>query len=112
MVFVDELIRCVQTLKSLYWDDNGTTPISWASLVRALKENFTLVHAQVRKDVLFLDVVTESFFVVFFCKSVSCSGHYRVCSSRKARREAASASGNSDGRLVQDSESKSIWWRT
>lgn len=41
-----EALRMNKTLKSLYWDENCTTPAGWANLCRALKDNYTLVHAQ------------------------------------------------------------------
>ena len=41
-----EALRMNKTLKSLYWDENCTTPVGWANLVRALKDNYTLIHAQ------------------------------------------------------------------
>lgn len=41
-----DALRVNKALKSLYWDDNRTTAAGWAALVRGLKDNFTLVHAQ------------------------------------------------------------------
>lgn len=45
IILVDAL-RQNTSMRSLYWDENRTTPASWSALVRTLKENTTLQHVE------------------------------------------------------------------